>query len=403
VNLLLIDPDAVFEQTMRHLLACAGRLVRLERYDPFLSGPVGCGLSLTCFDAVFIDHGSGSHDGLQSLRLLKARTDCPPVVIVARGGNDAVAVRAMKLGAQDYLPKALISAEWLERLIRQLEGDASPDSTLKLPSAILPSIAGFRVVREVGRGAVSRVYMVVPEGGGAPLIAKVLGENLAREGRFQERFQREYEIIRRIRSRYVGRVFAHGYCGDGAYILMEYLSGGDLRTRFSTSHADQVTVLRVFRQLLAGLSDVHAAGIVHRDLKPHNVMFRVDHSVALVDFGIAKLVGDPSLTVEGSVLGTPLYMSPEVLRGHTADVRSDLYSAGVLLYQMLAGTPPFTGDTAAEIALQHLSAAPPPLPRAQDEFQPLVDALLEKAPERRPGSAQAALTLIDETFYGSPA
>jgi serine/threonine-protein kinase len=120
----------------------------------------------------------------------------------------------------------------------------------------------------------------------------------------------------------------------------------------------------------------------------------------MVDFGIAKVLDMPGITLEGTLLGTPIYMSPEVIRGLPADPRSDLYSAGVMLYQMIAKKPPFSGSAAMDIIEQHLNAAPPPLPRAHDEFQPLVDTLLAKDPDARPASAEAALKLIEELFYG---
>jgi serine/threonine protein kinase len=179
---------------------------------------------------------------------------------------------------------------------------------------------------------------------------------------------------------------------------MEYLSGGDVRAYFTGNYVDQVRILRIFRQVLTALKDIHAAGVIHRDLKPHNVMFREDQSLAMVDFGIAKVVDMPGITQQGTLLGTPIYMSPEVIRGQPADPRSDLYSAGVMLYQMIAKAAPFSGAAAMDIIEQHLNAAPPPLPRAHDEFQPLVDALLKKDPDARPASAEGALKLIAELY-----
>jgi serine/threonine-protein kinase PpkA len=195
-------------------------------------------------------------------------------------------------------------------------------------------------------------------------------------------------------------VFGYGFSDNSAYLLMEYLNGGDVRAYFTGNYVDQVRILRIFRQVLTALKDIHAAGVIHRDLKPHNVMFREDQSLAMVDFGIAKVVDMPGITLEGTLLGTPVYMSPEVIRGLPADPRSDLYSAGVMLYQMIAKKPPFSGSAAMDIIEQHLNAAPPPLPRAHDEFQPLVDTLLAKDPDARPASAEAALKLIEELFYG---
>jgi serine/threonine protein kinase len=401
MRVLLIDRDAAFRDKVRDIFADAWPGTQVEQYDPAIGARPGSGFALSEFDLVLLDNRLGAEDGLEWLRELKKRPGCPPTVMLAGHGDESVAVRAMKLGASDYLPKDMLTSESLERIVRQALVPQPADRTLNMRSAGLPLIEGYRLLREVGRGAVSRVYLVVPEAGGSPVIAKVLSENLVHDSDFLARFLREYEIIGRISSPYVGKVFAHGFSDDSAFMLMEYLSGGDVRSYFSSNYVDQVRVLRIFRQVLMALSDVHAAGIIHRDLKPHNVMFRADQSLAMVDFGIAKIVGDPGITEEGNLLGTPIYMSPEVLRGQPADPRSDLYSAGVMLYQMLAKKPPFTGEAATDIIDQHLNVVPPPLPRAQDEFQPLVDALLEKDPDRRPESAEAVLRLIDELFYGA--
>lgn len=412
MRILLIDRDAAFRQHVSGLFASSWPGSEVEYYDPAASGRPGPGFALAAFDLVILDNRLGDEDGLEWLRELKARADCPPTVMFAGQGNERVAVRAMKLGASDYLPKELVTRQSLEQLVKQAVGanGARVDVTVKLeplaprgagaaPGA-MPRIEGFRLLREVGCGAVSRVYLMTPEAGGAPVIAKVLFENLVNDSDFLQRFLREYQIVGRIRSPYVGRVYSYGFSDSSAYILMEYLSGGDVRSYFTGNYVDQGKILSIFRQVLLALRDIHAAGVIHRDLKPHNVMFRDDHSLAMVDFGIAKIVGDPGITVEGMLLGTPIYMSPEVIRGSPADQRSDLYSAGIMLYQMVAKSPPFSGYSAAAIIDQHLNAAPPPLPRAQDEFQPLVDTLLAKDPDRRPPSADAALELIERLFFG---
>jgi len=412
VRVLLIDRDASFRHEVTGIFASTWPGSSIEHYDPDVSGRPGPGFALSEFDLVILDNRLGAEDGLDWLRDFTARPGCPPTVMLAGQGSENVAVRAMKLGAYDYLPKQLLTRESLEQIVTQALGSRSPrsaraDATQDLhgqrqPAAASgpPQIEGYRLVREVGSGAVSRVYLLQPEAGGAPVIAKVLFEHLLHDSDFLERFLREYQILGRIRSPYVGKVFGYGFSDNSAYLLMEYLSGGDVRAYFTGNYVDQVRILRIFRQVLTALKDIHAAGVIHRDLKPHNVMFREDQSLAMVDFGIAKIADLPGITLEGTLLGTPIYMSPEVIRGLPADPRSDLYSAGVMLYQMIAKAPPFNGTAAMDIIEQHLNAAPPPLPRAHDEFQPLIDTLLAKDPDARPASAGAALKLIEELFYG---
>jgi tRNA A-37 threonylcarbamoyl transferase component Bud32/ActR/RegA family two-component response regulator len=405
MRVLLIDPDATFRHHVAGIFTSAWPGSLVEHYDPQVSGRPGPGFALNAFDLVILDNRLGAEDGLEWLQDFRARPGCPPTVMLAGQGSESVAVRAMKLGAHDYLPKQLLTKESLERIVTRALGERGTDETLDMhapPAGAkpLPHIEGYRLLREVGCGAVSQVYLLAPEAGGKPVIAKVLYEHLVHDSDFLERFLREYQIVGRIRSRHVAEVFGYGFSDNSAYILMEYLPGGDVRAYFTGNYVDQVRILRIFRQVLTALKDIHAAGVVHRDLKPHNVMFREDQSLAMVDFGIAKVAELPSITVEGMLLGTPVYMSPEAIRGQPADPRSDLYSAGIMLYRMLAKQPPFTGDSAAEIIEQHLNAAPPPLPRAYDEFQPLIDALLAKDAEARPASAEATLKLIDQLFYG---
>jgi DNA-binding NarL/FixJ family response regulator len=419
MRVLLIDHDARFRSEVTGIFASTWPGSEIEHYDPEVSGRPGPGFKLSQFDLVILDNRLGSEDGLEWLRDFIARPGCPPTVMLAGQGSENVAVRAMKLGAYDYLPKQLVTKESLEQIVTHALGarpsrsdvtldmrtpgakppPAPPPGAPAVPSGP-PQIEGYRLVREVGSGAVSRVYLMQPEAGGAPVIAKVLFEHLLHDSDFLERFLREYQILGRIKSPYVGQVFGYGFSDNSAYLLMEYLSGGDVRAYFTGNYVDQVRILRIFRQVLTALKDIHAAGVIHRDLKPHNVMFREDQSLAMVDFGIAKVLDMPGITLEGTLLGTPIYMSPEVIRGLPADPRSDLYSAGVMLYQMIAKKPPFSGGAAMDIIEQHLNAAPPPLPRAHDEFQPLVDTLLAKDPDQRPASAAAGLKLIEELFYG---
>src|SRR5207237_7267418 len=170
---------------------------------------------------------------------------------------------------------------------------------------------------------------------------------------------------------------------EHAYLVMEFFEGGDLMKRLAGKAMQPEVSLRIFRELMMALGDIHEKGILHRDLKPQNLMFRNDGSLAIVDFGIAKHIDAADRTNAGEVLGTPRYMSPEQVQGRALDLRTDLYSAGVLLYQMLSGHHLFEGDTAAQAALQHINTPPPALPEHLQAYQRLIDKLLEKDREGR--------------------
>jgi serine/threonine-protein kinase PpkA len=151
-------------------------------------------------------------------------------------------------------------------------------------------------------------------------------------------------------------------------------------------------------ELMFALGDIHEKGILHRDLKPQNLMFRQDGSLAIVDFGIAKNIAAADRTGQGEILGTPRYMSPEQVQGRALDLRTDIYSAGVLLYQMLTGRHLFDGETAMEVAMHHLNTQPPPLPEHLSQYQRLVDKLVEKDREARFRNADEVIGFLARTF-----
>ncbi|HEV3011135.1 MAG TPA: serine/threonine-protein kinase, partial [Burkholderiales bacterium] len=156
--------------------------------------------------------------------------------------------------------------------------------------------------------------------------------------------------------------------------------------------------LRLFRELMMALGDIHEKGILHRDLKPQNLMFRTDGSLAIVDFGIAKHIDAADMTGQGEILGTPRYMSPEQVQGRALDLRTDIYSAGVLLYQMLTGKHLFDGETAMEVAMHHLNTEPPLLPEHLEQYQRLMEKLVEKDREARFRNADEVIGFLSRKF-----
>src|SRR5438445_449448 len=157
-------------------------------------------------------------------------------------------------------------------------------------------------------------------------------------------------MVERIQSRHVARIHGHGTSEDQTYLVMEFFDGGDLNKRLAGKALQSDEALKLFRELKFALGDIHEKGILHRDLKPQNLMFRGDGSLAIVDFGIAKSIDAIDRTGNNEILGTPRYMSPEQVQGRALDLRTDIYSAGVLLYQMLTGRHMFEGTTAMEVA-----------------------------------------------------
>jgi serine/threonine protein kinase/CheY-like chemotaxis protein len=410
MKVLLIDDDDLFAEIAAGMLVAIRPDIEVEYLNPLIKGRPGADFPLSQFAFILLDYQLGVGNGLDWLREFKVRAGCPPVIMLTGQGDENLAVAAIKAGADDYQPKMSISPAVLERVVSEalVSRALSRDQTVRLDKAEIERgdplagvrIEGYRVTRELARGTTGRVFLVAPEAGGPSIVAKVLFAELMHEQDFLARFLREYRIVGSIRSPYVGRIFDYGSSNSTAYILMEYLAGGDLRSYFSERQVNQGRILTIFRQVMVALRDIHAAGVVHRDLKPQNIMFRHDRSVAVVDFGIAKKMGAPDSTGEGEILGTPNFLSPEAIRGGPVDGRTDLYSAGAMLYQLVAKSPPFRGDTAAQVLQAHLDAPVPRLPRSMEEFQPLIDLLLQKDPADRAASAGDVVEFIDRHYYG---
>jgi len=180
--------------------------------------------------------------------------------------------------------------------------------------------------------------------------------------------------------------------------VMEFFEGGDLSKRLAGKALAPQEALRLFRELMFALGEIHEKGVLHRDLKPQNLMFRNDGSLAIVDFGIAKHIDAIDRTGRGEILGTPRYMSPEQVQSKALDLRTDIYSAGVLLYQMLTGQHLFEGETAVEVALHHLNTAPPPLPDSLAQYQWLLDKLLEKDRDARFRNSDEVVGYLSRKF-----
>jgi eukaryotic-like serine/threonine-protein kinase len=177
---------------------------------------------------------------------------------------------------------------------------------------------------------------------------------------------------------------------------MEYFSGGDLRSRMNGPLPWRDALVYV-RQLAAALGALHDIGVLHRDVKPGNVLLRDDGSVAFIDFGLARQLDlESDITGRGAIFGTPHYMSPEQGHGLTLDGRSDLYSLGVVLYEMLTGVKPFRAETPLAVIYMHANEPLPGLPPTVAHLQPLLDALLAKRPAGRPASAAELIARVDE-------
>ena len=258
-------------------------------------------------------------------------------------------------------------------------------------------IQGFTPVRPLGSGATANVCLCERGPDKEQVVLKILKSEGSGDSDLLSRFVQEYFATSSIDSPYVAKVFEHGFTESHAYIVMEYFPSGDLRARIARDRPNVEESFIIVGSILSALTSVHAAGIIHRDLKPANVMFRDDGTIALVDFGSARRDADPvARTLAGVVIGTPYYLSPEQALGGTADERSDLYSVGVMLYELLTGQRMYAAGSLVALFEMHKTAPIPKLPDNVSRHQRFLERLVAKKPEERYRSAAEALAALME-------
>jgi eukaryotic-like serine/threonine-protein kinase len=257
-------------------------------------------------------------------------------------------------------------------------------------------IRGHRCLRQVGSGGMCKIYLAESERAGTVVVLKVFSQVPDVSERFVsfDRFLQEYEIVAGLKHQNIVQIFDLGVADDHAYIAMEHFPAGDLRERMKEPLMP-AAALKYLEQIASALDAIHSVGVLHRDLKPANVMLRSDGTVSLIDFGLAKAnENDVSLTGTREIFGTPYYMSPEQGHAEIIDARSDLYSLGVVLYEMLIGRKPFNGATAMEVIYKHKRAELPEIAPQYAAYEGLLRGLLAKAPGDRFQSARELLTAI---------
>ncbi len=244
-------------------------------------------------------------------------------------------------------------------------------------------ISGYRIIRKINHGGMSTVYLAIQISVGRVVALKVMNPGLTIDPTFNERFQREATIVGQLSHPNIISIYDIGREENLNYIAMDYLPGGSVHDKMIEGiTADEA--LRVTKDIANALDHAHERGYIHRDIKPENILFRLDNSAILTDFGVAKgIIGVSRMTHVGTVVGTPQYMSPEQARGQIVDARSDLYSLGVLFYEMLTGSLPYPGEDSVTIVLKHISAAIPKLPRQYHAYQKILNKFLAKDPAQR--------------------
>jgi len=266
----------------------------------------------------------------------------------------------------------------------------------------------YEVIEELGKGGMGRVYKVFDKKIKEAVAMKLLKPEIAADEKTIERFSNELKFARKISHRRVCRMYDLGQEGTTFFITMEYVPGEDLKSFIKRSgHLTETKAVSVAKQICEGLAEAHHLGVLHRDLKPQNIMIDRDGNARIMDFGIARSLQAQGITGSGVLIGTPEYMSPEQAEAENVDQRSDIYSLGVILYEMVTGRVPFVGETPLSIALKHISAIPKD-PRdvntlVSEDLNRLILKCLEKSKEKRFQSAAELLGELEKIGQGVPA
>jgi class 3 adenylate cyclase len=254
-------------------------------------------------------------------------------------------------------------------------------------------IEGYKLLRKIGEGGIASIYLAQPMGGGPAQVLKVLRLD---EKADLQRFIQEFALVAQIDHLNVARIHKQDFSAGNAYIAMEFFPMGDLRSRMRKA-LDPAIAMYYLKQIAAGLEAIHQVGIVHRDLKPDNIMMRQDGILAIADFGVAKQTAmHLTDTGAGEIVGTPYYLSPEQAMGRPVDQRCDIYSLGVMAYEMFTGGKPYRASTAEALLDLHIQAPVPLLPPQVAWFQGVLDRMMAKDPEQRFANASELLDALTE-------
>lgn len=428
MRILIIEDSSDYRKLLNRFISSSYPDTEIVECDPVHQDVSVEAINYQDYSLVFLDYDFGlpNIDGLyvlKSLNAVKDIIDIPPVIMLTGQDSTKVAVESLKLGATDYLLKhetneEIILAKINDALdfankhnvlspqkgnhtesasIQQNEEtdvteEAITDVLLSTDESLIPgfddsviSVPGYKIIREIGQGGMSTVLLARRLEDNKKIVLKVLFTKGQEDPLALKRFMQEYTLISCLNNPHIINIYERAFATDFAYIAMEYFPNGDLSHRIKRGGLDHEQAAEFLRQMAVGLQAVHDINVVHRDLKPGNILFRNDDSLTITDFGAAKNISGEfeDLTVNNMVVGTPYYMSPEQASGMKVDKRSDMYSLGVMFYQMLTGRRPFTANSISQLIFAHINEEPPPLPEHLSKYQPLVSGLMAKDQSER--------------------
>jgi eukaryotic-like serine/threonine-protein kinase len=404
---LIVSDRPDYRQLLAHHVTLEWRDALPAEYEPATRGRLPEGFTGIAYDVVLLDHEVQGGRGVEWLADLTSRSCFPPIVYLAPGGDTPLAEKVEQAGALAVLPRTDFEHADLCAALREALGQRQNvlAHTSRAAMETIPPdrfgsvrIRGYRCVRRLAVGGSSSVFLAEHERTRELRVLKIFRQvpDVVEGSTTFDRFLREYELVAHLRHPNIARIHDIGVADDHLFLSMEYFPGGDLRSRMRERLRPR-EALAFVRQMAGALGALHQIGVLHRDVKPGNLLLREDGTVAFIDFGLARQLRlESDITGVGTIFGTPHYMSPEQGHGLPLDERSDLYSLGVVLYEMLTGEKPYVAETPLAVIFKHANAPIPTLPSSLADLQPLLNGLLAKKPEDRFPTAAAIVSAIDD-------
>lgn len=415
-SVAVIEGSSGYRKVLTSYIRTAWPDARIEAIDPYSQTMRGAGIVFgTQCDAMVLGGIGTRAEAMSALARLRANAQsagtaadvppasAPPLILLVSPELASQAEQLRAAGAAAVLHKDALSRQTLIDAITI--ATATKASTVHTPAnntgadfgkftftvdgePVALAIERFACVKTLASNAMSQVFLAERLSDGKRVVVKVPVANPYHDAESVQRFCDRYQFIQSLNGDGVVRYVDVGIAGSWPYVVLEHLAAGDLRQRMAAG-LTTAQALTIIERLAISLATFHGGQFAHMDIKPENIFFRGDDLV-LIDFNISTRFGNVARNRETQeVLGSPFYMSPEQGQGLPSDQRSDLYSAGVILYEMLTGSRPYAGDNSAQVIYKHLHEEIPLLPKRIRDLQPLIDHLLAKKPDERYGSASA--------------
>ena len=417
-KILIVEDDKALLETFKSFL-------ETENFNVVSSSDGEEGFRLACqekIDLILLDFTLPSLSGLEICKRLRTKGIMTPIIMLTGEKKEEIdKVLGLELGADDYLIKPLGTKELLARIkaaLRRTKPEAADvektyhrTQTLQTPISRLTrgtTIGGrYEIIEELGKGGMGKVYRVLDKVVEEEVALKLLNPEIAADEKTIERFRNELKFARKISQRNVCRMYDINEDEGTQFITMEYVPGEDLKSTIRRMGKLSVgKAISIAKQVCEGLSEAHQLGVVHRDLKPQNIMIDKKRNARIMDFGIARSLEVKGLTETGMMIGTPEYMSPEQAEGKDVDLRSDIYSLGIILYEMVTGSVPFEGDTPLSIALKHQAEIPRNPKEINDQIPDdlcrVILKCMEKDKEKRYKRTEEILSELKKIEKGIP-